>query len=202
MSEKLTASTSTKEKVEKYVTTLADVVPAQAKPYLLKAAPVLAQIADFIDKLLPILQDYYQKFLIFWKKVEPYRPELLIPGFAGLIMCFFGGSFLTLIAAVEAYRMCGYETTMACINNLIEDFQKVADANKKDDEVDADGDGVADVMQTSNRHLIQRKTLLFLKTIDPKRLTDALAGINAGLLAVVATLKLEFAKTITLGKCV
>jgi hypothetical protein len=61
----------------------------------------------------------------------PYRPELLIPSFIGLVMCFFGGNFLTLIAAIEAYKMCGYETTLNCINNLIADFKKVADVNKK-----------------------------------------------------------------------
>lgn len=32
------------------------------------------------------------------------------------------------------------------------------------------------------------------QTVDPKRLQDAIAGLNAGFLAVVATLKLQFAK--------
>jgi hypothetical protein len=54
-------------------------------------------------------------------------------------MCFFGGSYLTLIAAVEAYKMVGYESSLLCISNLMEDFKKVVAANKKDDEVDADG---------------------------------------------------------------
>ena len=56
-----------------------------------------------------------------------------------LIMCFFGGSYLTLIAAVEAYKMVGYESSLKCITTLIEDFKKVVEANKKDDSVDADG---------------------------------------------------------------
>eukprot|EP01042_Synura_sphagnicola_P018201 gene18201-23014_t len=38
--------------------------------------------------------------------------------------------------------------------------------------------------------------------MDPHRLTVAVAGINAGFLAVIATLKLEFAKTITLGNSI
>jgi hypothetical protein len=41
-----------------------------------------------------------------------------------------------------------------------------------------------------------------LKTVDPKRVTDALAGLNAGLLAIIATLKLQFAKSITLGNSI
>ena len=35
--------------------------------------------------------------------------------------------------------------------------------------------------------------------MDPKKITEALAGLNAGGLAIVATLKLQFAKSITLG---
>jgi len=197
------STSSTKQVVAKYVTTVADNVPKQFQPMLQKAAPIFGQIAEIvIDKLIPLLNQYYVKLLVLWKKLEPYKPHLLIPSFIGLIMCFFGGSFLTLIAAVEAYRMCGYETTLKCINNLVEDFTKVIEVNKKDDVTDADGDGIPDVLQVSSKALLKRKTLLFLKTIDPKRITDALSGINAGLLAVVATLKLEFAKTITLGNAI
>jgi hypothetical protein len=35
--------------------------------------------------------------------------------------------------------------------------------------------------------------------VDPQRFTTAIVGLNAGLVAVVATLKVQFAKTITLG---
>ena len=30
--------------------------------------------------------------------LAPHRLDLLIPAFAGLILCFFGGTFMTLIA--------------------------------------------------------------------------------------------------------
>ena len=203
MSEKASPSTgSTKATVTKYVNTLADYAPKQIQPHVQKAAPIIGQIAETIEKLIPIVYEYYLKALELWKKLEPYKPELLIPSFVGLIMCFFGGSFLTLIAAVEAYRMCGYETTFNCLKSLYDDFNKILEANKKDDAKDDNNDGVPDVLQVSNKELVQRKVILFLKTVDPKRVTDALAGINAGLLAVVATLKLQFAKTITLGNAI
>lgn len=73
----------------------------------------------------------YQKIMEFWKRISPYHPELLAPAFMGLVMCFFGGSYMTLIAAVEAYRLTGWESTHKCIVDLYEDFQKVAEANKK-----------------------------------------------------------------------
>jgi hypothetical protein len=44
--------------------------------------------------------------------------------------------------------------------------------------------------------------LLFLKTVDPVRVGDALGGLQAGFLAVVATLKLQFCKAITLGSAI
>ena len=68
------------------------------------------------------------------------------------------------------------------------------DANSVDDSKDDDNDGIADVLQISNEELMKRKCLLFLRTVDPKRITDAIGGINAGFLAVAATLKMQFAK--------
>lgn len=107
-----------------------------------------------------------------------------------------------LIAAVEAYRMVGYESSLKCIRDLTDDFGKFIQASKQDDEKDDNDDGIADVLQISKKELAQRKILLFLKTVDPKRVTEALAGLNAGFLAVVATLKLQFAKAITLGQAI
>ncbi len=39
--------------------------------------------------------------------LKPYHPENLLPALIGLVMAFFGGSFLITIAAVEALRGCG-----------------------------------------------------------------------------------------------
>ena len=125
-------------------------LPANVQPYVDKAAPVIAkvqsvistdslslnliafpQIADLIEKAIPMIMLAYQKIMEFWKRISPYHPELLAPAFMGLVMCFFGGSYMTLIAAVEAYRLTGWESTHKCIVDLYEDFQKVAEANKK-----------------------------------------------------------------------
>lgn len=179
-----------------------DKSPKEAQPYLKKAAPFVIKFAEIVEKVVPILEKIYNKLLELWVKIEPYRPQLLAPAFMGFIMCFFGGSFLTLIAAVEAWNMVGYESTVDCINMLVEDFKKVAQANKEDDKEDKDGDGVVDVLQVSNTQLVTRKTLLFLKVADPNRISHALTGITAGCMAVVAALKMRFAKTIALGNAI
>jgi hypothetical protein len=38
---------------------------------------------------------------------------------------------MTVIAAVEAYRLTGWESTQKCLVDLYHDFLKVADASKK-----------------------------------------------------------------------
>ncbi len=77
----------------------------------------------------------------------------------------------------------------------------------QDDSRDDDNDGVPDVQQIDAKDLVTRKTLLFLKvtlsylshftfsqTVDPHRFTAAISGIQSGFLAVVAALKVQFAK--------
>ena len=55
---------------------------------------------------------------------------------------------------------------------------------------DEDGDGVKDVNQISPKELAIRKSLLFLRTVDPNKITAAVYGIQTSFLAVAATLKL------------
>ncbi len=43
------------------------------------------------------------------------------------------------------------------------------------------------------------RALFFLQNVDPQRFSTAIVGLNAGLVAVVATLKVQFAMTVTLG---
>lgn len=186
----------------KYMSLAVDNSPKELQPYLKKATPFVVKLAEFIELMVPILEKLYKQAMELWVKVEPYKPQLLIPAFAGFILCFFGGSFLTLIAAVEAWNMCGYETTSQCVHVLLEDLKVVVEENKKDDKKDDDNDGVADVTQISNAEMLSRKTLLFLRVVDPSRVTLALGGITSGLMAVVAALKLQFAKTIALGNAI
>jgi hypothetical protein len=190
------------ERAGKYVDALSQSAPDKFKPYLEKAKPIITKAAGAFERALPVLQKTYDKAMELKVKTAPYRLDLLIPSFLGLIMCFFGGSYMTVIAAVEAYKLVGWESSHRCIVSLCEDFQALRAANEKDDSVDADGNGVSDVNELAAQQLLQRKVLLFLKTVDPKRFNDAISGLNAGFLAVVATLKLQFAKAITLGNAI
>jgi len=117
----------------------------------------------------------------------------------GLILAFFGGNFVALIAAVEAFKLCGWETTKRCILALYGDYLIVKEASDKDDQVDDNNDGIADVLQINKRELATRKIKLAIKSCNPDVISEAFFGLNTSVLAVIATLRAEFAYTITLG---
>jgi hypothetical protein len=178
------------------------VVAAQVRPFIIKAAPVIGKVALHAQKALPYVDTAVLVAKEKWELLKPYKLELLTPAACGLILCFFGGSFLTLIAAVEAFRMAGHQHLVECFYELKADFELVLKANADDDSKDEDGDGVADVLQVSKQELLQRKVLLFFRTVDPRRVHKAISGISHGFLAIVATLKVQFAKAITLGNAI
>lgn len=189
---------------EAFMKGIVEKAPASMVPTVKKVVPYIYMLSEWFTLAIPYFYSCYQKF-IEAKDIlcsDKYRIDLLVPSFIGLSMCFFGGSFCTVIAAVEAFRMVGYQTTLDCMNDLYEDIAKFLEQNKKDDSIDADNNGKSDVAEMDPKDVITRKTLLFLKTVDPKRVTGALAGINSGFLAVAATLKLQFAKAITLGSSI
>ena len=193
---------SSEDLTKAYMQSLAQAAPASVKPYISQATPYVVKTVTSCEALVPLAHAGYERYCEAAVLVAPYRLDLLVPSLLGLIMCFFGGSFVTLIAAIEAYRMVGLDHQLKLVRDLTEDFKNFSVASRQDDKLDLDNDGVADVQQISGRDLVQRKLMLFLKTVDPSRVTTCVAGMQSGFLAVVATLKLEFAKAITLGTAI
>mmetsp|Transcript_16991 Transcript_16991/g.15346 ORF Transcript_16991/g.15346 Transcript_16991/m.15346 type:complete len:355 (-) Transcript_16991:55-1119(-) len=190
------------ELVKSYLKVLSDKLPPKYRDNVLKLTPYIQLVISFIEASIPIIYHLYVKALEFYELTKPYKLDLLVPSIIGLVLCFFGGSFVTVIAAVEAYRMVGYESTLKAFNDIIVDLKLFLEENKKDDSIDENKDGKPDSVQISSTELLRRKSMLFLKTVDPKRLTNAVSAINHGFLAVIATLKLQFAKSITLGSSI
>ena len=112
----------------------------------------------------------------------------------GAALCYFGGKYTASIAAVEAFRTMGWDRARADIETLGADIDRVQAANLEDDAKDDDGDGVADVDQVSPAELMQRKLFLIMHTIaEPGRIQSAIGSVYVALLAVLATLRMEFA---------
>ena len=98
--------------------------------------------------------------------------------------------------------MCGYNETKRCLGVLYSSYLVAKEASDKDDEVDADGDGIADVKQIDAAALVQRKVLLVMKSVDPEVVSEAWAGVWGGFMGVVAVLRVKFAQAITLGAAI
>jgi len=152
--------------------------------------------SSLIEVIFVLCHNAYAYYIQISAKLEPWRLGLLNQAFFGLILCFFGGSYMTLIAAVEAYRMCGYEEQIKLVNELIEDFNVFVEASRLDDTVNPTGNTMT---QADMQVLAQRKALLFFKTIDPQRFSEVIGGLQSGFFAVIATLKFKFAQAITVG---
>jgi hypothetical protein len=187
------------EKRTEVIVALAEKAPAAARPYIEKAAPVIAQAVTLGEKALPYVQGAYARCLKFYKIIEPYHPEDLLPMLCGLIMCFFGGVYPMLIAAIEAFRMTGYETIRSGCSEIYSELVIIYNKSSEDDQKDDDGDGIPDVDQIDAQQLVLRKLALAAKTIDPPQLDSAIVAISSSALAVMATLKVQFARAITLG---
>ena len=118
----------------------------------------------------------------------------------GLGLTFFGGAYCASIAAVEAFKMAGWERTKAALQVIYVDCVAVYDAHMADEAKDDDNDGKKDVQSLSGNALLSRKlAVAALAVKDPEQLSQAIGGMYTSWLAVQTVLRLEFAKTITLG---
>lgn len=173
--------------------------PEWLKPYAKYLGTGIRVTGKVIDVVGPVVIKGYGLGKQGYKLLEPYGPEELLPMLVGVLMCVFGGSFMMTISAMEAYRMAGWHETKEHLVIMRDNVRKARAESRKDDEVDADGDGIADVKQIESKELATRKISLFMRVTNPLELSAALSGLYIGLLAVVATLRMRMARTIALG---
>ena len=156
------------------------------------SAPILAVIARGLVAIAPIYMFVYTKIYQLYKIAPQYAIKMSF----GIALCFFGGTFTASIAAIEAFRQMGWQTVYENIEVLISEGERVSLANAKDDLEDDDGDGVADVDQIPAAELAKRKMVVALRSVkEPPRLQSAVAALWGAYLAVLATLRLQFAQT-------
>jgi len=171
----------------------------QEHPIVKQIGYYIAKSGKYVDMAMPYVIMAKEKTLEIWKKMEPYHPEYLSTIGIGLVMIFFGGTFMTLIAAVEAYRISCWEDSKKQLLILKQNFEKAWADSRADDAVDDNNDGIADVEQITKEELLKRKALILLKSIEPMQVYNAVGCLYIGFLAVMATLKVKFAQAITLG---
>lgn len=169
--------------------------PPWAAAYIEKFAPVVGVVGAGVEVVAPVAWKLLRTAWEIYKRLPKRAATCLY----GVGICFFGGRYAVSIAAIEAFQATGGGQMLIWIEDIKDEASKLWDANAKDDEVDADGDGVADVEQISNDKLAMRKTKLFLRVADPEKISLAAGGLWCGYMGVLAALKFQFAKTVALA---
>ena len=193
------AMPSTKMPDDKLIGRYLDGLTNQAETLNPKFGSCMAVAKPFI--VLPVqlamcVAPFYFWFLRWCVAIYEILPKNLLQALFGVALCFFGGTYVASIAAIEAFRQMGWEKVYAEVTVVAGNLKSIAEANKADDAKDEDGDGVADVMQVPSGELAQRKVFMGLKAIkEPARMQAAVGSLWASYIAVLATLKLEFART-------
>ena len=112
----------------------------------------------------------------------------------GTVVCFFGGTFPTLFAAIQAAEYGGRRKVLDAVHDLSDEAMIIIEESKKDDLIDIDGNGKQDVKEMTGVQLLKRKTLLVLQKMDPERIDNAVASIYK----VYVTRKRSVSSTYTL----
>lgn len=69
-------------------------------------------------------------------------------------------------------------------------------------QLDENRDGIADVTQIDATELAARRIMVLFKSINPENVSVALEGLTMATVAILATLRVRFAKAITLGTAI
>lgn len=110
----------------------------------------------------------------------------------GSVFCFFGGTFPTLFAAVQAAEHGGRATAMQALADLSDEALIVINESKKDD------DAKSDQSVTASQYFAN-KTKLVLKKMNPEKVDKAISSLYSVWLTVAAVLAIKFARTIAMA---
>jgi len=166
----------------------------------------LAKVADLLQNVArPLIAGITTAFPIVVKYIQiAYKYYIQLPTnvihiIVGCILCFFGGIYPTLFAAFQAAKQGGINELHKALIDLSQEALIIIEESKKDDKVDEDKDGIPDVEEIDEKELILRKANLVMTKINPAKIDNALQTSYTVWIAVIATLKVEFARTIALS---
>lgn len=123
----------------------------------------------------------------------------LTPMLIGLCICFFGSHYTMLIAVVETVRILCWQDLKHSYDILYRNYSVAIEQSRKDDMVDADGNGVPDVLELAKAELLSRKMTIFMKSVDVDEMKVATRTFGAAAMAVIASLRVQFARSLALG---
>lgn len=167
-----------------------------------KAAELAAKLQGFAKPVLNAIVAAIPLIIKYGRMLRQGIEKLPSNAFnalVGFIFCFFGGLYPVLFAAVQAAEYGGRKAVMDALKDITDEVLKIIEESKKDDKIDADKDGKADVDQLAAKEYIQRKLLLVLSKMDPHKIDKAVGSMYKVWLAVAAVLTIELARAISLA---
>jgi len=160
------------------------------------ATPAVSLLVWVLVKVAPLYLWLFRKACWFYS----WAPTNLLQMCFGVGLAFFGGTYVAAIAAVEAFRLMGWQRTWADLKVIYAEMRLVYDRSEEDDLLDDDGSGILDVDELTPQELATRKLGLAMRTVkEPEKLQSAVGGLWSAYLAVLATLRLEFARVAALA---
>jgi len=182
-------------RINKYI----DAVQSQAEAFNPQAAGCIGACKPAVTAVIRGVQFVWPWYMWAYSWIYYYvsmAPRTVVQMIFGIALCFFGGTYVASIAAIEAFRQFGGQKVYAEIEVISSQVKLIVAANEEDDKVDANKDGIADVDQMDPAALAQHKLFLAMSVVkDPKKLQEAWGALFTAYLAVLATLRLEFART-------
>jgi len=166
--------------------------PPKLAQILNAAAPVLTPVAKGAGFFVNLIGPLYYRLFKFGMYAYETLPVDLFQSVCGLGLAFCGGAYCASVAAIEAFRMSGWEHTRAYLLDVRSEIEIVWAAHVADEQAHHVGDSYSEVLRRKVR-------IAAVSVKDPSKLAVAIGGLYTAWLAVQGTLRLEFAKTITLG---
>ncbi|GIQ82153.1 hypothetical protein KIPB_003239 [Kipferlia bialata] len=170
-----------------------------ARHYLPMLLDAFFTVFNVIMRLEPYALWAWGRMMVVYKRLEPYHPKALLQILTGVTLMFFGGQFMVTVALITALQQGGGKELVQGVRQLYNQAKSAAEAKAIDDKVDDDNNGVADVEELSASGRLARRTLLFLRVCDPLVVQTALRHLYTSMLAAMATLRVKFARTASLG---
>eukprot|EP01061_Rhynchopus_euleeides_P010693 TRINITY_DN20205_c0_g1_i2.p1 TRINITY_DN20205_c0_g1~~TRINITY_DN20205_c0_g1_i2.p1 ORF type:complete len:321 (+),score=119.68 TRINITY_DN20205_c0_g1_i2:57-965(+) len=161
-------------------------------PAVEEALVHLAPLAKKCGEAIDVAGPYALQAWGYAKAAYDQCPIEILTALLGLMLCFFGGAFVTTIAAAEAFRLCGGSRTMRHLRVLWRDYMRFQIAQRQRRR------------QSPNTPVRATDTMVVLlrSVRDPDRLSSSVSGLYTAFLAMFTTLRLQFARTITLGAAI
>ncbi len=175
---------------------------------------LVASIRPFLLKVTPqVVADGQRVKLFVETHVLPYYTEALGLFLWNLALIFLGGQFALTIMAIQSFNMVDSGRIRASIDELRESYKDAIHKLREDPEArlvlrgnDVSPGGVVYTVvmlylsdSADDRKNAHHLASICMRCVDPHKLSSATNGIILGLVAIIATLRSNIAKCISVG---